>query len=95
MSKHTPKRWAVKPAEAGSPCRYVIDGKTGMAVCRVFHNEYQDATEVARLLKAAPALLEALQKIASMDYGNPYARACAETARAAIATATQDTGAAS
>ena len=67
------------------------------------HNRFCDATGDAAMalqdasyllgrargrLEANAALLEALQKIASMDYGNQYARGCAEIARAAIAAAT-------
>lgn len=41
-----------------------------------------------RLIASAPDLLEALVKISKMDYGNPYAKKCADIAREAIAKAT-------
>lgn len=87
MSKHTPdeiRDFAQKHAPAlaekiSALCGDVITkGMVGIL------------EEVCRLQAQRDALLEALQKIATMDYGNPYARACAETARAAIATATQE-----
>lgn len=87
MSKHTPdeiRDFAQKHAPAlaekiSALCGDVITkGMVGLL------------EEVCRLQAQRDALLEALQQIATMDYGNPYARACAETARAAIATATQE-----
>ena len=87
MSKHTPdeiRDFAQKHAPAlaekiSALCGDVITkGMVGLL------------EEVCRLQAQRDALLEALQQIATMDYGNPYARACAEKARAAIATATQE-----
>ena len=85
MSKHTPdeiRDFAQKHAPAlaekiSALCGDVITkGMVGLL------------EEVCRLQAQRDALLEALQKIASMDYGNQYARGCAEIARAAIAAAT-------
>lgn len=48
--------------------------------------------EVCRIQSERDALLEALQRIAAMDYGNAYAKGCADVARAAIAAATAQAG---
>jgi hypothetical protein len=89
MSKHTegPWEWANGTHALVGP---KIDDKPVWLRPVVLRSETGVKAEDARLIAAAPALLEALQQIATMDYGNPYARACAETARAAIATATQE-----
>lgn len=90
MSKHTPM--AVKAAR--ELCRRVSDACMVNEADNwaIYGDEHIADAEAALDAAGVPALLEALQKIATMDCGNPYARACAETARAAIATATQEAG---
>lgn len=87
MSKHTegPWEWASGTHALVGP---KIDDKPVWLRPVVLRSETGVRAEDARLIAAAPALLEALQKIATMDYGNQYARGCAEIARAAIAAAT-------
>jgi len=55
-------------------------------------DEYDEAVSELKLLMLDRAdLLEALQKITRMDYGNPYAAECANTAREVIARVTGET----
>jgi len=88
MSKHTPGPWtANEEFDDGESLGIAITaGRLGQVV-RVF-DVGQEGFANAALIAAAPDLLAALQKIASKDYGNRYARDCAEIARAAIAKAT-------
>ena len=89
MNKHTPGTWTQAPH---SPTDIVVDGNTMVATAREGLNGItrDQAIANARLIAAAPLMLEALQQIASKDYGNAYAKGCADIARAAIAAAIGD-----
>lgn len=61
----------------------VINEEGDMREADLCHRVLWD--EMVSLKAQRDDLLEALEKIGRMDYGNPYAKGCAETARAAIA----------
>lgn len=97
---HTPAPWAFERAietdgnttfdifnSDVSACNGVGGGVAYIHTYSAQQAQQQEAN--ARLICAAPALLAALEKIARMDYGNPYAMGCADVARAAIAKAVQ------
>jgi hypothetical protein len=89
MSKHTftPGPWSTDlKIDCGSPHSEIL-GADGEIVAALWPPSLRDQAN-ARLIAAAPELLEALEQIARMDYGNPYASRCADVARAAIARAT-------
>lgn len=86
MSNYTPGPWRViethlLPYDGD----HVADMSNDLMVVSSF--KLGDPLADAQLIAAAPDLLGALQKIAQMDYGNPYASGCVEIARAAIAKA--------
>ena len=77
MSKHTPGPWFASPYEGFGPMTTVRQGcpKTGMRIASTFetttpvHIERSEAN--ARLIAAAPELLEAIQLILDqVDYTN-------------------------
>jgi len=81
-AKHTPGPWEWD---------YSVSIKSGRELVALIYSTPHKNTSLdanARLIAAAPELLEALQKIARMDYGNPYASDCADVAREAILKAT-------
>lgn len=92
MSKHTLGPWVVTRVSKSTILKdiYVSAGSERIArvVVPATASSIDEYEANARLIAAAPDLLEALEKISKMDVGNPYARGCAEIARAAIAKAT-------
>ena len=89
MSKHTPGPWHLAEVENGSIKHMVPVGPDGYSLCTVVHDGdtpfgaiYMDAD--ARLIAAAPELLEALQMLLEFPNTGPATSA----ARAAIAKAT-------
>lgn len=56
MNEHTPGPWTIEPRKCGFG--YWVDA-TNKAICEIMHDENADAD--ARLISAAPELLEALQ----------------------------------
>lgn len=84
--KHTPAPWAVYPDGAlqradGTIC---LTGN-GNEIRPAGGQKLGDEAADLALIAASPDMLAALQKISRMDHGNPYAKACADVARAAIA----------
>ena len=93
-AKHTPGAWIAK--REGFSTIYIeapIGGGVTQEVAACGPTADGPAQQEANavLIAAAPELLEALQKIARMDYGNPYAKACADVARESILKATGET----
>ena len=101
-TKHTQGPWSfyTTPQPNGCP---IVGSNQGLMVCMLAHtvNQQEQRAEAlanARLIAAAPELLEALQLIvtwnrdhAQDEYGNPdraESWACVKAARAAIAKAT-------
>lgn len=83
---HTPSPWGVYPdgelqRADGTICLTGNGNEIRPAGGQKLGNEAADLA----LIASAPDLLIALQKIARMDYGNPYAKACGDIARDAIA----------
>lgn len=91
QAKHTPGQWFIN--RESSDCH---DGKLSIEVygdyfiAQVDEGVCQEAN--ARLIAAAPELLEALKKLASIDFGShgwdEFAENAAREARSAIAKAT-------
>lgn len=85
MSKHTPGRWWADSIEVGAgPSMQVKIAKVGGAT-------YEEAKANAKLLAAAPELLEALQALTHAFQYNvsvAYTASCVRDAEAAIAKAT-------
>ena len=86
MSKHTPGPWAFDNHEFGPFIRcsagYIISGPV---------TKRPDGKDNARLIAAAPDLLEALRDLVGMDVAyqrGPMVKKAVEAARAAIAAAT-------
>ena len=84
--KHTPAPWSVYPDGAlqradGTICLTGNGNEIRPAAGQRLGDEAADLA----LIAASPDMLAALQKIARMDHGNPYAKACADVARAALA----------
>lgn len=88
MSKHTPGPWATDEADHDMPCENIkIKAGKYRTICTVWiddapvHDFNAEQRLNARLIAAAPDLLEALKKIAGDVCDNEYTR----TARAALA----------
>ena len=97
-AKHTPGpwEWIGKNSLYANSDEILMasdDGKPyGMHSAQIEHHWDSGVAKAnMNLIAAAPELLEALQKIARMDYGNPYAKACADVARESILKATGET----
>jgi len=88
-AKFTPGPWRYDFANPSptTGAHMIAGGKPGY-LAEVRDCGSGDVRANARLIAAAPELLEALQMIARMDYGNPYASDCADVAREAILKAT-------
>lgn len=117
MSKHTPGPWAIYMPEEGYECPGIEAAGVSIIVFApellpgedggVQGRTVEEAAANARLIAAAPQLLEALQAYdrlslvieSAVRLGDPLhgpgVVAAIKAGRAAIATATQDTGAAS
>ena len=106
MSRHTQGPWWIggdRPGEhpAVFPAiKAFVDGTNAITICKVGHNNQYKGQggrdwPNARLIAAAPALLEALQKLLSSgtfdDYPNTNEWFAVRDARAAIARATGET----
>jgi hypothetical protein len=88
---HTPGPWHIDHDDRpGMKWNHHICGSNGRAVCLITHSETADAN--ARLIAAAPELLEALQAIVDQEQSGDeetHMHDMADIARAAIAKATQ------
>lgn len=89
MSKHTPGNWIAKPRDSADWIDLVTDDpetcggsahSLPFASCRHFNQEAN-----ARLIAAAPELLETLRFVARLSYGSPRNHAIQERVRAVIA----------
>jgi hypothetical protein len=90
MSAHTPGPWNFYPLLSGSENHkgYRIQDRNGwIADCSPRDEDGKEGGANARLICAAPDLLEALQSMISVTPGTNEPR-CVERARAAIAKAT-------
>jgi hypothetical protein len=93
-TKHTPKAWSIDGRFEGQTCIIVKDHASGAEpiICRIFDSSHIPLSEQeanARLIAAAPELLEALQdamKVAIHEE-HPF-RSWHNKAKAAIAKAT-------
>ena len=92
MNKHTPGPWKLRQTFNDDDCSHEIDG-----IALVFRSEQANAN--ARLIAAAPELLEALKLVVAYDEGNhidglemmlAYSKAL-DAVRAAIAKAEGET----
>ena len=82
---HTPGPWRVSvDIQPGRPDRYLVRDSRNLAVCEVFG---LDERADARLMAAAPCLLEAL-RVAEQSFAARCAFGDADLCRAAIAKAT-------
>ena len=96
MSKHTPGPWLIAESvvsrHAVTNMRRIRSKNEGLehgAVCDVYGiQDGSEASANARLIAAAPDLLEALQGIVSADDAHELTQKHIESARAAIAKAT-------
>lgn len=91
MDKHTPGPWDIEHVVYGSPgatanAVYVSAG--GSWLCQVFNAHQPVGKADARLLAAAPELLEALRGLCAAREGDAGFRAAYEAAQSAIARAT-------
>ena len=94
MSKHTPGPWETKPEECDRPyirvrgtrlgCRFKVANVLTPVYENVHKREAEETRANARLIAAAPELLEALRAMLDEDDGGMTA----SKARAAIAKAT-------
>ena len=105
MSKHTPGPWTVSPSQTYKAQIEHLAGKKTVVFARVTTPKIGDAIANARLIAAAPTMLEALEALdALIDFGDHVpdntamcfddASAINEAlakARAAIALATKET----
>lgn len=95
-TKHTPGPWE---AEVRTPIgiTYVWQGGTENAIAKVYAGVIEDAEANARLIAAAPELLDALQSLLARVSSDIIANQCwheeQRAARAAIAKATGNTSA--
>lgn len=94
-AKHTPGPWVMDDAQPGDLFRHVLHGNGDSFgyICRISTNGNANADADARLIAAAPELLEALQRLsAQCDRlrlpGQPQS-AAEKNALEAIAKATQ------
>jgi hypothetical protein len=83
MSKHTPGRWEAKPNSVVAPCD--VRGFTSICLLIGGHKTGEEVRANARLIAAAPELLEALRDMVS-DHAE-LSEATLAFARAAIAKA--------
>ncbi len=92
MSKHTPGPWRVGSSSVGGPTITTTDKRSTIADIRTFGGvhcggpQHPETDANARLIAAAPELLEALQDLVA-EFG---VCGLTEKARAAIARATGD-----
>ena len=84
MSGHTPGPWHLR---ADDPCMVVCEAEY-FAIADCAGGTDRDEAN-ARLIAAAPDLLEALQAMCSCEYGTDAALIAVRKARAAIAKAVQ------
>ena len=91
MSKHTPGPWVVyDDSNDGKTNRMEIAAR-GKTVARIYHSVPEEDLPNARLIAAAPDLLELLEDVISIGGGmveEIYGYCFVEQARAAIAKAT-------
>lgn len=83
MTKHTPGPW--KYTISAKHNRPQISGKDGHQICLLWRDGEMEAN--ARLIAAAPELLEALKNLANQTVINEYNGHCFTAARKAIAKA--------
>lgn len=97
-AKHTPGPWTLLADEGmlGRPLpgRWVVEADGGVYICldpEWDEEYYWESIANARLIAAAPDMLDALKKLASIDFGSNgwdnFAENAAREARAAIAKA--------
>ena len=95
MSKHTAGPWCPDDAQPGDLFRYVVHGEGDSFgwICQLSTNGNANAEADARLIAAAPLLLEALQSLhTAVDSGRIFQQVAAmEVAAKAIAKATRET----
>jgi hypothetical protein len=95
--KHTPGPWKINRHgyESLYACHEFVEGDSGIGVCGIWHPEsHREQDANARLIAAAPELLEALkQVVAWMDApgDSAFGDAQLQTARDAISKATGET----
>jgi len=89
-TQHTPGPWEIDEVDKGFSAQ-ILGPSTGFCrdILATLPMEWAESEANARLIAAAPELLEALQKIATVDMGGGFlgAQACRKVALAAIAKA--------